>query len=114
MRLCDKEGRAIQVGFNLFVGAGFKMDIFVSRQPIFDRWQRVYGYELLFRSSVENAFNHENGDQASSQVMSNSLMAMDLDTLVGNKKAFINITRNILLKGLVRLCPPKRSNKPTS
>jgi len=30
---------------------------FVARQPIFDRSQNVYGYEILFRNGVENFFN---------------------------------------------------------
>jgi len=30
---------------------------FVARQPILDRMQKVYGYELLFRNGVEDYFN---------------------------------------------------------
>jgi len=30
---------------------------FVARQPIFDRSQKVFGYELLFRNGVEDYFN---------------------------------------------------------
>src|SRR6266852_7498060 len=30
---------------------------FVARQPIFDRSQNVFGYELLFRNGVEDYFN---------------------------------------------------------
>jgi len=32
-------------------------NLFVARQPILDRSGRLYGYELLFRSSFENVFN---------------------------------------------------------
>ena len=31
-------------------------EVFVARQPIFDRHRQVYAYELLFRSSLKNAF----------------------------------------------------------
>ncbi len=30
---------------------------FVARQPIFDRAQNVFGYEILFRNGVEDYFN---------------------------------------------------------
>jgi len=29
---------------------------YVARQPIFDREEKVFGYELLFRDSLENCF----------------------------------------------------------
>jgi c-di-GMP-related signal transduction protein len=32
------------------------MDVFVARQPIFNRAERVYGYELLFRSGLGDIF----------------------------------------------------------
>jgi len=36
---------------------------YVARQPIVDREARVFGYELLFRDGLENAFNGA-GDEA--------------------------------------------------
>ena len=30
---------------------------YVARQPIFDRDEKVFGYELLFRDGLENAFH---------------------------------------------------------
>lgn len=29
---------------------------YVARQPIFDRKENVFGYELLFRNGLENCF----------------------------------------------------------
>ncbi|HEY6766565.1 MAG TPA: hypothetical protein VI386_17535 [Candidatus Sulfotelmatobacter sp.] len=40
---------------------------YVARQPIFDREERVFGYELLFRDGVENAFIGGDADMASSR-----------------------------------------------
>ena len=34
------------------------VDYFIARQPILDRKQRCYAYEILFRSSLENYFSH--------------------------------------------------------
>src|SRR5262245_3864863 len=81
------------------------MDIFVARQPIFDQQQKVYAYELLFRSGLANAFTHTDPNQASSTVMSNSFFMMGIDTVTGGKKAFLNLTGDLLVQEYVTLLP---------
>ncbi len=73
-------------------------EIFVARQPIFDRTQEIYGYELLYRSGSENRANVADGDQATMQVIVNAFMEIGLNSLVGRSVAFINMTRNFLLE----------------
>ncbi len=68
-------------------------DIFIGRQPIYDRKQGVYAYELLFRSAHSNAADITDGDQATSDVIVNTFMEIGLDNIVGDKLAFINLTR---------------------
>lgn len=68
------------------------MDIFVARQPIFNRKKEVVAYELLYRNSRVNAFGGIDGDTATSTLITNSLLVLGLDTLTQNKKAFINFT----------------------
>jgi len=82
---------------------------FLARQPIFNGREKVIGYELLHRSGTENFFAHEDGDQASSDVMSNSLLLFGLTRLVGNKKAFINVPRKTLLEGSYSVLPRERT-----
>lgn len=81
------------------------MDVFLARQPIFDRNLRVYAYELLFRSGLENYFNHPDRDQASSKVIADSFLLFDLQSLTGGKKAFVNVTKDVLLKEYAMLLP---------
>ena len=69
---------------------------FIGRQPIFDRSLEVFAYELLFRSSQENTANVTDGDQATLTVLVDTFTKAGLNTLVGSKKAFINLTRNFL------------------
>ncbi len=83
------------------------MDVFIARQPIFDRRLRTFGYELLFRGGLENFFPGIDGDTASSSVLSNSFLSIGLDQLTGNKRAFVNFTRNLLLKQVPCLFPSK-------
>jgi len=74
-------------------------DIFVGRQPIFDRNMRVCAYELLYRHGFVDHAVITDFDAASSEVVVNSLVEVGLDRLVGNKKAFCNFTRDFLLRG---------------
>ena len=76
---------------------------YVARQPIFDREQKVFGYELLFRDGLENAFSGDT-DEASRATLDRSLL-MGLDVLCDGRRAFVNCTRDTLIKGLVTLLP---------
>ena len=81
------------------------MKKFVARQPIFDPHQKVYAYELLFRSGMDNFFEASDPDQASTSVIVDSLLLMGMEKLTGGDRAFINCTRNVLIKGYAALLP---------
>ncbi len=82
------------------------MQVFVARQPIFDRLKRAIAYELLFRSGTENFFAAVNGDKASQDVLSRSVHVFGFHALTGRKPAFVNVTRDLLLSGVLYLFPP--------
>jgi c-di-GMP-related signal transduction protein len=77
---------------------------YVARQPIVDKDQKVFGYELLFRNGMENAFSGGDGDEASRKTLDRSLL-MGLDVLCDGRRAFVNCTKDTLIKGLVTLLP---------
>lgn len=58
---------------------------YVARQPISDWEERVFGYELLFRDGLENAFN-EAGDEAWRATLDRSLL-MGRDALCDRRRA---------------------------
>ncbi|MEW6354402.1 MAG: HDOD domain-containing protein [Pseudomonadota bacterium] len=72
-------------------------NVFVGRQPIYDRALNVYAYELLFRAGGGNRAVFQDADQATSQVILNTFMEIGLDNIVGEKMAFINLTRGFVL-----------------
>lgn len=76
---------------------------YVARQPILDREKKVFGYELLFRDGLENTFTGDS-DEASRATLDRSLL-MGLDVLCDGHRAFVNCTRDTLIKGLVTLLP---------
>jgi c-di-GMP-related signal transduction protein len=73
---------------------------YVARQPIFDREQKVFGYELLFRDDMENMFHGVDPDAASASTFDSSLL-VGLDVLCDGRRAFLNCTRDTLISGLV-------------
>jgi len=81
------------------------MDIFVARQPIFDRKKQVVAYELLFRSNSDNYFNNINGDDATLQLLNNSFFSIGIDKLTNGKRAFINFTDNLLKSDVINTLP---------
>lgn len=72
-------------------------EVYIGRQPIFDRNLDVYGYELLYRSADINQAMFLDGDHATAVVISNTFLEIGLERLVGDKHAFINLTRPFLL-----------------
>lgn len=82
------------------------MEIFIARQPIFDKQLNVVAYELLYRSGRVNAALSD-GDSATSSVIINSLVMMGLDSLTDGKRAFINFTRNLLTDETATLFSPE-------
>ncbi|MFG0336136.1 MAG: EAL and HDOD domain-containing protein, partial [Maioricimonas sp. JB049] len=68
----------------------------IGRQPIFDAHKQVVAYELLFRSSQKNAANVLDEDQATGDVLVNAFVEIGLEGLVGNRLAFINLTRRFI------------------
>jgi len=80
---------------------------FVARQPILDRSQNVFGYELLFRNGVEDYFNAD-PELAARSTLDSSLL-FGINTLCDNRLAFVNCTREVLFKDLITLLPPNQT-----
>lgn len=81
------------------------MEIFVARQPIFDKSMNVFAYELLYRVDPGSAANVKDGDQATSAVITNTFLLIGFDNLTGGKPAFINFTRNMLAEEVATNLP---------
>jgi EAL and modified HD-GYP domain-containing signal transduction protein len=81
-------------------------DRFIARQPIFDARLKVFAYELLFRAGPENLFTP--GQSRADDVIVNSTMLLDMQQLVGNSLAFINVDAAALLREAPRLLSPSK------
>lgn len=81
------------------------MDAYVARQPIFDINKKIYAYELLFRDGTANYVTDIDGDLATETVLANSVFTIGMDAMLAGKKAFINFTRNLLVRKIPLLLP---------
>lgn len=82
------------------------MDVYVARQPIFDREKHLHAYEFLFRDGLSNAFPDIDGDTATSRLLANTFFTIGIDRLAGQKKYFVNFTRGLLIKRVPTMFPP--------
>jgi EAL and modified HD-GYP domain-containing signal transduction protein len=84
--------------------------VFIGRQPIMDVKQHIIGYELLFRHSAEaNEAVFEDELKACSSVLVNTMGDMDVQWLLGDKLAFINVNEAMLMSEFIELMPPQRT-----
>ena len=84
------------------------MYTFLARQPIFDRTNNVFGYELLYRNGdTENKSNVVDGNVATKNIISDAVTLFGLDKLTNSKLAFINFTENLILENFPLLVDSK-------
>jgi c-di-GMP-related signal transduction protein len=81
---------------------------YVARQPILTADEKVFGYELLFRDGTLDYFDGSDPEAASRSTLNTSLV-MGLDVLCDGRHAFINCTRDILLKDYMTLLPADKA-----
>jgi EAL and modified HD-GYP domain-containing signal transduction protein len=81
-------------------------DIFLGRQPILDRDQHIVAYELLFRSSSQgNSASVTDDLLATAHVITHAFSELGIASVLGDKKAFINISADLLLSDMIELLP---------
>lgn len=83
------------------------IDVFVARQPIFDRHDGLSGYELLYRNTaLSTVADGAAADAMCTDTVIHSFLDIGLDDLTDGHRAFVNCTREFLLDGQVELLPP--------
>ena len=85
------------------------LNVFLGRQPILDRQQQLFAYELLFRSGSENSANRESpfdGNQATATVISNAFTEFSMADALGPYQCFIKVDHGLLFSDLIYALPP--------
>lgn len=77
----------------------------IGRQPILDRNEHLYGYELLFRSTDANVADIQDAGRATANVIINTLASFGIIELLGGRKGFINVDLDMLMDEILELLP---------
>lgn len=83
-------------------------ETFLGRQPILDRDQTLFGYELLFRATAENRTQIDDASssaQATADVICALFAELGLADVLGLARAFINVGAEFLATDFVGLLP---------
>jgi EAL and modified HD-GYP domain-containing signal transduction protein len=83
-------------------------DAFVARQAILDGAGKVLGYQLLFRDAPVANANVTDPDEATATVISNTLIHIGVDRVVGDFPMFIEFPKQMLLDNYSSLLPSER------
>ena len=80
-------------------------DIFIGRQPILDRDQRMFAYELLFRSGRQNFAQVSDDTTATATVLSHAITELGLEAALGPYLGFINLDARMLMSEVLEMLP---------
>lgn len=84
-------------------------EIFIGRQPILDRRESLFAYELLFRASAAaQVADIGRVKTAASRVIVDTFGSLGVDAVLGSHFGFLNVTREILLSDVVEALPRDR------
>lgn len=81
------------------------MDIYVARQPVFNRKMGLFGYELLYRRSERNYFEGGDPSGATKELVYNTFLVLGLNKLTDGTVGFINFTQELLESEVARILP---------
>lgn len=83
-------------------------NFYIGRQPILDKNNNVYAYELLFRESTLNAANFKDARYAISRTILNAIDKFGIDNILNNAKGFLNVNEEFLMGDFIEILDKKR------
>jgi c-di-GMP phosphodiesterase len=83
-------------------------EVLLARQPILNGDLFAVGYELLYRETGSDHANVRDDELATARVSLRAMTEIDLELLVDQRRAWINVTREFVLGGLAQTIPPDR------
>ncbi|PCI72878.1 MAG: diguanylate phosphodiesterase [Gammaproteobacteria bacterium] len=72
-------------------------NLYIARQPIYDKNFNVFGYELLYRNGAVNEAKIDDPNLATCETILNAFMHIGIDNLVGSALAFINLPQDFII-----------------
>jgi EAL and modified HD-GYP domain-containing signal transduction protein len=81
--------------------------MYIARQPIFNKKEEVYGYELLYRMDKQSIKFSSFSSQSATATVINGLFIHGLEKIINQKKAFINFDADVLNADFFHLIKPE-------
>jgi EAL and modified HD-GYP domain-containing signal transduction protein len=81
------------------------MEICIARQPVFDRQNQLYGFDLVLRRP---GVRGTAGDAPIEQLIIDTMLGIGIDQVAGGRRAFVNVDRTTIVTGAARLLPTDR------
>ena len=82
-------------------------DFFLARQPILDRNQALFGYELLFRGSATGPANIDTDMKATANVIAHAAH-LGLEKVIGDAQGFVNVDAEVLMSDIFVFLPREK------
>jgi EAL and modified HD-GYP domain-containing signal transduction protein len=82
-------------------------DFYLGRQPLLDRQQALFGYELLFRGTAQGPAEFGSGLSATAAVIAHAAQ-LGLDKVIGDAVAFINVDADVIHSDIFAFLPRER------
>jgi EAL and modified HD-GYP domain-containing signal transduction protein len=83
-------------------------DFYLARQPVLDRNQALFGYELLFRSAPQGPAAIEDELAATAGVIAHAAQ-LGLARAIGDARAFLNVDAAVLMSDIFAFLPRERT-----
>ncbi len=82
-------------------------DFFLARQPILDRNQELFAYELLFRNADVGTAKFTSDLSATASVISHTAQ-LGIEKVVGDVRGFINVDAAVLMSDIFQFLPREK------
>ncbi|MDB5747509.1 MAG: hypothetical protein JWP72_2357 [Massilia sp.] len=83
-------------------------NFYLARQPVLDRNQALFGYELLFRNTPANAAEIDSDMAATADVLAHAAQ-LGLPRAIGDATAFLNVDTEVLMSDIFSFLPRERT-----
>ena len=82
-------------------------DFYLARQPILDRKQALFGYELLFRSTAAGPANVDTAIAATASVIAHAAQ-LGLERVIGDALGFIHVDAEVIMSDIFVFMPREK------
>lgn len=86
----------------------FNVEVFIGRQPIFNKEEEIVAYELLYRNNNTNKFPEIDSDLATIDVLINSFLTIGIKEVTNGRPSFINFTENLIMQEELDILDPTK------